>query len=153
MDARSRTAATLYLVNAGVSLVLGSVYVLRGQFMPYHADALERSWEAVEPQLRTLLTALMQVAGAGWIALGVATLLLVAIPMRRGEIWARWLIPALLLVFYVPTLMATLAVLNETPATPPWQGNAIACLTTVVGLMSDAPWRRSSRPQPGVVPI
>jgi hypothetical protein len=147
MDARSRTAAILYLVNAGVSLLLGVVYVMRDEFMPYHADALERSWEAVEPPLQTLLSALMQVAGAGWIVLGIATLVLVAIPMRRGEIWARWLVPALLLVFYVPTLLATLAVLNETPATPPWQGNAIACLTTGIGLMLDAPWRRSSRPK------
>jgi hypothetical protein len=147
MDARSRTAAILYLVNAGVSLLLGAVYMMRDQFMPYHADALERSWEAVEPPLQTLLSALMQVAGAGWIALGVATLVLVAIPMKRGEIWARWLIPVLLLVFYVPTLLATLEVLLGTPATPPWQGNAIACFTTVLGLMFDAPWRRRLPPR------
>jgi hypothetical protein len=71
----------------------------------------------------------------------VATLVLVVVPMRRGEIWGRLLIPALFLLFYVPTLLATLAVLKQTPAAPPWYGNAIACLATIGGMLADAPWR------------
>jgi hypothetical protein len=98
----------------------------------------------VEPALQTLLGALMDVAGAGWVGIGVATLVLVAVPMRRGERWGRLLIPALFLIFYVPTLLATLAVLNGTPATPPWYGNATACLATMVGVLADAPWRSLS---------
>jgi hypothetical protein len=47
----------------------------------------------------------------------------------------------LFLLFYVPTLLATLAVLEGTPATPPWYGNAIACLATAAGFVADAPWR------------
>jgi ABC-type transport system involved in cytochrome c biogenesis permease component len=112
--------------------------------MPYHADALGRQWAEVEPALRTLLRALMEVAGAGWIGIGVATLVLVAVPMRRGERWGRLLIPALFLIFYVPTLLATLAVMNGTPASPPWYGNAIACLATLAGGVADAPWRSVS---------
>jgi ABC-type transport system involved in cytochrome c biogenesis permease component len=112
--------------------------------MPYHADALGRSWAEVEPALQTLLGALMDVAGAGWVGIGGATLVLVAVPMRRGERWGRLLIPALFLIFYVPTLLATLAVLNGTPATPPWYGNATACLATMVGVLADAPWRSLS---------
>jgi len=138
---RRKVAATLYVVNALVSIGLGGTYLLRGSFMPYHADALGRSWTEVEPALQTLLTALMDVAGAGWIGIGVATLVLVAVPMRRGERWARLLIPVLFLLFYVPALLATLAVLNGTPATPPWYGNAVACLATLAGALADAPWR------------
>ena len=144
MSLRRKVAATCYVINALVSLVLGSTYLFRGSFMPYHADALGRSWAEVEPALQTLLGALMDVAGAGWVGIGVATLVLVAVPMRRGERWGRLLIPTLFLIFYVPTLLATLAVLNGTPATPPWYGNATACLATMVGLVADAPWRAPS---------
>jgi len=144
MSLRRKAAATFYGINSLVSLILGSTYLLRGSFMPYHADALGRQWAEVEPALRTLLRALMEVAGAGWIGIGVATLGLVAVPMRRGERWGRLLIPALFLIFYVPTLLATIAVMNGTPATPPWYGNAIACLATLAGGVADAPWRSVS---------
>jgi hypothetical protein len=144
MSLRRKVAATFYGINSLVSLILGSTYLLRGSFMPYHADALGRQWAEVEPALQTLLKALMEVAGAGWIGIGVATLVLVAVPMRRGERWGRLLIPALFLIFYVPTLLATIAVLNGTPATPPWYGNAIACLATLAGVVTDAPWRSLS---------
>ena len=52
--------------------------------------------------------------------------------------WGRLLIPALFLIFCVPTHLATLAVLNGTPATPPWYGNATACLATAAGMLADA---------------
>jgi hypothetical protein len=144
MPLRRKIAATFYIVNSVVSVCLGSLYLFRGSFMPYHADALGRRWADVEPALQTLLGALMDVAGAGWVGIGVATLVLVAIPMRRGEQWGRLLIPTLFFIFYVPTLWATLAVMNGTPATPPWYGNATACLATVAGMLADAPWQPPS---------
>jgi hypothetical protein len=144
MSIRRKIAATCYVINALVSIGLGGTYLVRGSFMPYHADALQRSWTEVEPALQTLLGALMDVAGAGWVGIGVATLVLVAVPMRRGERWGRLLIPALFLIFYVPTLLATIAVMNGTPATPPWYGNAMACTATLVGVIADAPWRSPS---------
>jgi len=143
MSLRRTVAATLYLINSIVSLILGSTYLFREAFMPYHADALQRPWSEVEPALQVLLGALMDVAGAGWIGIGGATLVLVAVPMRRGERWSRLLIPALFLIFYVPTLLATIAVMNGTPATPPWYGNATACVATVLGVVADGPWRSS----------
>jgi len=72
-------------------------------------------------------------------------LLLVAFPIRRGERWARLAAPTALLLFYVPTLLATLSVLHETPASPPWRGNVVACVAAVVGFLLDAPWLSDRR--------
>lgn len=138
---RTAVAALLYAVTAVVSLVLGAIYLLRDSFMPYHAAALRMPWSEVGPETQTLLKALMEVAAGGWLALGVLILLLVAFPMRRGERWARFAAPTALLIFYVPTLLATLRVFQETPASPPWRMNLVACLTAVIGLLLDAPWR------------
>jgi hypothetical protein len=128
-----------------VSLVLGGIYLFRDSFMPYHAAALGKNWNELEPATQTLLKALMEVAAAGWLALGTLVLLLVAFPIRRGERWARFAAPAALLIFYVPTLLATLSVLNETPASPPWRFNVVACVCAVVGFFLDAPWRSVRR--------
>ncbi len=137
---RKNIASIVYGVTAVVSLILGSIYFFSSQFMPYHADAISTNWAELNTQYQTLLLALMDVAGAGWIALGLALLTLIAIPFRKNEPWAGYVIPLFILVFYVPTLLATLNVLNHTPATPPWYGNAIACASAVAGLFIDKPW-------------
>ena len=141
LGVRHRVAAFLYAAMAFVSLVVGAIYLFRDSFMPYHAVALSKSWGELDSATQTLLKALMEVAAAGWLALGTLVLLLVAFPIRRGERWARLAAPVALLLFYVPTLLATLSVLQQTPASPPWRFNVVACLCAVVGLLLDAPWR------------
>ena len=141
MARRAAAAALLYAGTAVVSLVLGAIYLFRRSFMPYHATALGREWDELGPATQALIESLMEVAAGGWLALGVLILLLVAFPIQRGERWARFAVPAALLLFYVPALLATLRVLHETPASPPWRMNLVACLSAVVGLLLDAPWR------------
>ena len=142
---RHRVAAFLYAGVAVASLVLGVIYLIRDSFMPYHATALGRGWGEIDPATQVLLKALMEVAAGGWLALGALVLLLIAFPIRRGERWARLAAPAALLLFYVPTLLATLSVLRATPASPPWRFNVVACLCAVVGLLLDAPWRSATQ--------
>jgi hypothetical protein len=141
---RHAIAAALYVGAGLTSLGLGATYLLRESFMSYHAAALGRSWVELDPATRTLIKALMEVAGGGWLALGMLVLLLVAIPVRRGERWARAGVPAAILVFYVPTLLATLSVAQRTPASPPWRFNVVACLCALVGVLLDTPWRATA---------
>ena len=44
--------------------------VLRDSFTPYRAVALGREWSELDPATQTLVKALMEVAAAGWLALG-----------------------------------------------------------------------------------
>lgn len=142
---RHRVAAFLYVGTALVSLLLGVIYFVRDSFMPHHAGALGIGWDELGPATQVLIKSLMELAAGGWLALGALVLVLVAFPIRRGERWARFAVPAALLLFYIPSLLATLRVLHETPASPPWLMNVVACLTAVVGLLLDAPWRSARR--------
>ncbi len=138
---RCKVAAWIYAGMAIPSLVLGAIYLFRSTFMPYHAVALGKEWAELDAATQVLLKALMEVAAGGWLALGTLTLLLVAFPIRRGERWARWALPIVSLLLYVPTLLATLSVLQHTPATPPWYGNVFVCVAAVIALILDAPWQ------------
>jgi hypothetical protein len=138
-------AAWIYAGMAIPSFVLGANYLFRPTFMPYHAVALGKEWAELDAATQVLIKALMEVAGGGWLALGALTLLLVAFPIRRSERWARWALPTVSLLFYVPTLLATLSVLQQTPATPPWYGNLVVCVASVLAFMLDAPWRPDRR--------
>jgi hypothetical protein len=131
---RKRLAGLSYGLTALVSLVLGILYLFRDSFMPYHADAVSRNWAEVEAANQVLISALMTVAGGGWLSVGILILVLLYFPFRNGRRWAVYALPGLILVFYVPNLWATLSVLRNTPASPPWYGNLIACLSAVVGL-------------------
>jgi hypothetical protein len=145
LSGRRLGAGIAYAMTAIASLVLGVTYVLRGSFMPYHGEALGQAWETLAPEAQVLLLALMDVAGAGWLALALAVLVLLWWPFRAGALWARIALPILLGGYYALVLWATLSVLFATPAVPPWYGNAVALLATLAGVLLDAPWRREAR--------
>ncbi len=132
---RKRGAAVAYGITALVSLVMGSIYLLRTSFMPYHAEAVSKGWNEVDGATQELISALMTVAGGGWLAAGVVILLLLAVPFRRDERWAVYAVPGVILLVYVPNLWATLSVLWNTPASPPWYGNLLACASAVFGFV------------------
>jgi len=145
---RRRVAAWIYAGIALPSLALGTIYLFRPTFMPYHAVALGKEWAELDAATQALIKALMEVAGGGWLALGTLMLLLVAFPIRRGERWARWAAPTASLLFYVPTLLATLSVLQQTPASPPWRANLGMCVASVIAFLLDAPWQPGQRWDP-----
>ena len=134
-------AAWIYTGIAVPSLVLGTIYLFRPTFMPYHAVALGKESAGLDAVTQVLIKALMEVAAGGWLALGPLMLYLVAFPIRRGERWARWAAPTATLLFYVPTLLATLSVLQQTPASPPWRANLGMCVASVLAFLLDAPWQ------------
>ncbi|MGB6923619.1 MAG: membrane dipeptidase [Methyloceanibacter sp.] len=149
MTTRRKIALVLYFLVALFSFGLGLTYGLRDQFQSYHETAVGVPWDQLDSRLQTLLLALMEVAAGGWLALFVLTMALLFGPFRRGEHWARVIIPLGILTLYIPTLLATLRVLTNTPAVPPWYGAAAACAAAVIGFYLDRPWSRSpDRPFP-----
>jgi hypothetical protein len=108
--------------------------VARGTVPPSMQSFLATGDRGFEAVTQVLISALMTVAGGGWFTIGVVILLLLAFPFRNDRPWAVYALPAIILLFYLPNLSATLSVLQNTPGTPPWQGNVVACLSAVVGL-------------------
>ena len=147
METRRRIARVLYVLVALASLALGLTYFLLDHFLPYHETAVGVPWDQLDSRLQTLLLALMEVAAGGWLALFVLLMALILVPFQRGERWARFIIPVGILAFYLPTLHATLKVLEHTPAVPPWYGAAIACAAAVIGFFLDGPWSKAPEPR------
>ncbi len=137
MPVRRQVALVCYGIIALVSVVLGLIYLLSTEFMPYHAAALEMDWGAVDASLQTLILALMGVAGAGWLTLAAAMAALLVFAFPGGPLWVRVTLPLLVLIFYGPTLWATVAVTVGTPAQAPWYGNAMALAAMVLAVLCD----------------
>ena len=116
-----------YGLTALIALGFGLIYLTRSQFMPYHRDALQRDWHELDPQIQTLILALMRVAGGGWLAAGIATTWLLWIPLPAGAPWAVNAIPAIGLPIALASLYATRLVRSRTPGNPP-MGLAIGAI-------------------------
>lgn len=131
-----RVAMVAYGINGLVALALGGVYVASSRFLPYHEEAIGQQWESLNTDTQALFRALVHFGGGGLLAGGATFLVLALIPLRRGERWAAAALPIISLLFWLPTLWATVEVTARTDATAPWYGSAAALVATVVGLVA-----------------
>lgn len=143
-----RITFACYLLGCLALLVLALTYLLRSEFMPYHAVAVGRSWAEVDPSFQILISALMKVTGGGWLATALAVGILLLIPFRQGLRWAYWAIPVIGLPTSLTSLYATLYVARNTPASPPWMAAALGTLLLAIGfLFSVIPSEKAKRDQ------
>lgn len=136
---RKKITYILYATNAVITMIMGALYLFSPKFMPYHAKALSTTWADLAQEYQVLIKALMLVAGGGWFAVGAIVIILLLFPFRQNQKWSAYAIPAIFILFYVPTLLATLYVLQNTPASPPWYGNLISIVVSLLGLMAYPP--------------
>ena len=120
MNNRDKIAFTIYLVVILLGIAFGINYLACPTVMPYHHQAIGIDWEDLGPGLQVMLKNFVNFAGAGFITGSLSCLIMLLIPFRRGEQWAKWAIPLLLIVFNVFCLYVSATVAAETGASTPW---------------------------------
>lgn len=144
MTARLRVAFWSYLIALVGLAAFGVIYLVRPEFMPYHAVAVGMPWDAVSPPFQVLILALMKALGGTQLALVLALGAFLLKPFRAGEMWARFLLPATWLVYAFPALYATLFVRAKTTAETPWLLVVLGIVLVLVGFVLSLPVRRKA---------
>ncbi len=119
MTAILKISFSCYSITAIISIIFGIIYLTRSEFMPYHAVALEREWTELDIKTQTLILALMRVVGGGFLATGMAVILLIYLYIKTTEEWIIFIIPTIGFVTSLSSLYATLLVKKRTPGLPP----------------------------------
>jgi hypothetical protein len=119
MNKRDKIAFTIYLIICLIGFAFGIAYLVCQTVMPYHHQAIGIDWEDLGPGLQVMLVNFVNFAGAGFITGSLSCLIMLLIPFRRGELWAKWAIPLLLIVFNVFCLYVSATVAAETGASTP----------------------------------
>lgn len=132
MSTRMKAAFVGYLLAIILITSFGFVYLLRPEFMSYHAVAVGMSWEEVPRGTQIIILALMKSYGGAELSLALAQLIILLIPFRKGETWAKYAIPAAALVYTIPALFVTLNVRASTPAEPPWIAVVVGMVLVIV---------------------
>ncbi len=139
-----RLLVALHGLAAVLTAVMGVVYLARSQIMPYHLEALQTTWEAIEPAYRVLFLAFMKGVGAGYLAAGVALCIAVFGPLRRGARWPLWAAPLVTLICMAPLAGIILYVRANTPAEPPLVFPAVVLGLSAAGVVASLVGREAA---------
>ena len=141
---RMKLALGIYLVFGAVDVALGATYFSTKQFMSYHAEAVGASWHELDAGVRTLILALLKLAGGGWFALGVITIALAWVAFKTRNAVARFTLPAVALLSWSASYAATWGVYRATGASTPWIPSLAMIGLALMALAIDAPWPASA---------
>ena len=141
MSTRNKIAFWCYVVALVGPGVFGVMFLLRSDFMPYHADAVGMPWSEVSAPFQILIMALLKLAGGGWITVAVAEFVLLLIPFRQGARWALWAVPSLALLHYAGVCNAMAHVTLNTTATPPWGATIASIALVLLGAVLSIPYQ------------
>ena len=119
MSKTTRVAFVLFFLTFLGILAFGCIYLLMPTFMPYHQVAVGQEWSALTPEMQVLILGFMKVSAAGMLSAAAAVGMLLFIPFRRGENWARYALLIIGLIEMLPTIYAVVMIRIRTPATPP----------------------------------
>jgi hypothetical protein len=79
---------TLMTLSASLlAFLFGLIYLTRPKFMNYHSMAIQKNWEELAPEMRTLITALMRALSSGFLSVATAMAILQMQFNRLHENW------------------------------------------------------------------
>lgn len=121
MSWRAAIAGALHTVPTAGLFLQGVLYLTTPTFMPYHADALATTWDDLPPHHQGFVLGVVKGMGAGSVGVTLALAVLLIVPFRRGDRWARWAVPLIGGVFTALTAYAAYTIDTRTPADTPWR--------------------------------
>lgn len=127
-----KLALALFAIGGIGHIIIGILYVTAGEFMPYHAHALNVEWNRLGENYKTLLLALIRLAGAGGLVAGLVNLTLVSYLYRHDQSRLIWLLIASSLIFQSVANYAVYSVYINTPGDPPLLMVSIGSATFVI---------------------
>lgn len=132
----------------GITLIgtVALIYLLTPQLLPYQETAIGEPWSGLSLGLQTQFLSLLKVCGGGYLATAACLSVLLWIPFRRREAWARWAIPAIGMPAILTVNYAGLGIILHTPARPPLIAGPAAVVFLLAGLILSADSFRTSRP-------
>jgi hypothetical protein len=133
MGAMLTAQLILFGASALIALLFGMRYLLTREFMPYHAAVAGRSWQQLEPGVRTIIIGMLRIVGGGLITGAVATVWL-TLALFQGVDWAVWGLLSVTLTSCLPALYVTMWLRRVQPAArTPVLAAAVALAIGVAG--------------------
>ncbi len=124
-----------YATATILTILIGLLYATRKQIMPYHLQALETTWDAIDTKYQFMLKMLLNGGGFYGLSVGLFMLVLLWIPFSDGRLWAGYTIGLVGLVGTLPLGYIVYQVKTKTNGNPPLWIMVIVNLLLIIGLI------------------
>lgn len=128
-------ASALYLSTGLVSLVMAGKNLSAKKFLPFQEKAAGLAWDAVDPRLRPVILSLTNVAGLGFLIVGLlltaSAFIIVVNPHRCLE----YGVPSAALLFCLGLFGVNFRLHRQTGTATPWKGSLIAAGLVATGMI------------------
>jgi hypothetical protein len=138
MTTKFKLAISCNLAAIVIVALLALIYLFTPQLLPYQEAAVGTNWSDLSLGLQTQFLSLMKVSGGGYLATAACLSVLLWIPFRRRETWARWAIPAIGIPAILVVNYAGLTIIRNTPGRPPLIAGPIAVILLIAGFALSA---------------
>ncbi|MDM9382309.1 hypothetical protein QUB80_16515 [Chlorogloeopsis sp. ULAP01] len=119
MNTKIKIAFSCYLVAILSIACIALTYLFTPQLLPYQEQAVGVNWSEIEHGFQMQFLSLMKVSGGGYLSVAAALAVLLFIPFKKGENWARLAIPAIGIPAITLVNYAGLIIIWNTPGRPP----------------------------------
>lgn len=130
-----RLAFGCYLFAIIILFLFGVVYLTSNEFMPYHAEILNSSWQQIDQNIKFLYLVFLKGSGAAMLALSIMMAIVLFVPYRLKKQWSNWAIGITGLLFSLPVLYIVVLIKLETDASPPIVLASLLNLFFIIGFL------------------
>jgi len=138
MTTKLKLAFGCNLVATTIVTLLALIYLFTPQLLPYQQAAIGTDWSDLTLGQQIQFLSLMKVSGGGYLATAASLNVLLWIPFRRREAWARWAIPAIGIPALLIVNYAGLTIIRNTPGRPPLIAGIIGVMLLIAGFALSA---------------
>ena len=146
MTTKLKLAFGCNLVAITIVTLLALIYLFTPQLLPYQQAAIGTDWSDLSSGQQTQFLSLMKVSGGGYLATAASLSVLLWIPFRRREAWARWAIPAIGIPALLIVNYAGLTIIRNTPGRPPLIAGLVGVILLIAGFALSAGSSRERLP-------
>ncbi|MBW4621445.1 MAG: hypothetical protein KME17_19055 [Cyanosarcina radialis HA8281-LM2] len=135
MNRKMKIAFGCYLAAIVIIASLALTYLFTPQLLSYQEQAVGVSWSQLQPGFKTQFLSLLKVSGGGYLSTAIALAILLFIPFKQNENWARIAIAALGSLAVLIVNYAGLTLMLNTPSRPPLIAGPITIALLIAGFI------------------
>jgi hypothetical protein len=135
VSTKTKIAFGCYVLVILVQVGAGLRYATASQIMPYHQQVTGMAWADLEPGVQRMFLAFIRAYSYSILGFALALGVLLVVPFRRGDRWARWAIPVVGLGFWLPVLFGATRLAASSGAATPWRGAIIPIVLLIAGFL------------------
>jgi hypothetical protein len=139
MSVRKKIAFVIYFLDCLSLVGFGAVYFFSPTLMSYHQQVIGSTWEELGTGIRIILQVMLKATGTGFLVTGMSGLLLLFIPFKRGEDWASWALPSILIFWNAGVAYVSAGLALKTGVATPWPIPVLGMVMLIVAFIFSPP--------------